>query len=87
MQDTLDKLKGTTTREMRGMVKTDEKANRARTIQEYSYCPHCGRKGLYQLHGKYCRCRYCGLYRILLRESDLRDEREFMVPAAKRGIQ
>ena len=68
------------------MAETDGKTNRARAIQEYSYCPHCGRKGLYQLHGKYCRCRYCGLYRILLRESDFREELEFVAPAAKRGI-
>ena len=69
------------------MEKTDGKTNRARTIQEFNYCPHCGRKGLYHLHGKYCRCRYCGLYRILLRESDFREKLEFLAPAAKRGIQ
>ena len=68
------------------MEKTDEKTNRARTIQEFNYCPHCGRKGLYQLHGKYCRCRYCGRHRILLRESDFRDELELMAPAARRSV-
>jgi len=62
-----------------------DKTTRTRVIQEYSYCPHCGRKGLYHLHGKYCRCRYCGLYRILLRESDFWDKLAFMTPAQKRG--
>jgi len=86
MQDTLDKLEARCTGEKRGMEKTGGKTSRARTIQEFSYCPHCGRKGLYLLHGKYCRCRYCGLYRILLRESDFRERLELTAPAAKRGI-
>ena len=68
------------------MEETDEKTSRARTIQEFSYCPHCGRKGLYHLHGKYCRCRYCGEYRILLRESDFREKLDFLAPAVKRSI-
>jgi len=53
---------------------TRVKAGRNKQIKEFGYCPSCGRKGLYQLHGKYCRCRYCGGYRILLRESDFLDK-------------
>jgi len=60
---------------------TGVKNRRAKLIKEFSYCPSCGRKGLYQLHGKYCRCRYCGVYRILLRESDFWERRP-LVPAA-----
>jgi DNA-directed RNA polymerase subunit RPC12/RpoP len=62
-----------------------ENTQRTKTTQEYNYCPNCGRKGLYQLHGKYCRCRYCGLYRILLRESDFREKMAFTAPAQKRS--
>jgi hypothetical protein len=67
------------------MSKTVDKTRRTTTMREYSYCPHCGRKGLYHLHGKYCRCRYCGLYRVLLRESDFRDEVAEIAPTAKRS--
>jgi DNA-directed RNA polymerase subunit RPC12/RpoP len=64
---------------------TDDNTARAKVIQEFGYCQHCGRKGLYQLHGKYCRCRYCGLYRILLRESDFREKPVLAAPESKRG--
>jgi len=69
----------------KGMNKTSVKATRPKVIQEYSYCPHCGRKGVYHLHGKYCRCRYCGLYRILLRESDFSEKPVFVALRQKRG--
>ncbi len=65
------------------MEKTETNTSQARTVREFNYCPHCGRKGLYHLHGKYCRCRYCGLYRILLRESDFREALALTAPAPK----
>jgi DNA-directed RNA polymerase subunit RPC12/RpoP len=58
---------------------------KTKATQEFSFCPHCGRKGLYQLHGKYCRCRYCGVYRILLRESDFWEKRTPVPAGQKRG--
>jgi DNA-directed RNA polymerase subunit RPC12/RpoP len=70
---------------MNGKSKIIEKTTRTKAMPEYNYCPHCGRKGLYHLHGKYCRCRYCGLYRILLRESDFREELATMAPVPKRS--
>ena len=30
----------------------------------YSFCPQCGRKGLYHIKEQYLRCRYCGTYMI-----------------------
>lgn len=67
------------------MNNTDDNTAPTKTTQEYSYCPHCGRKGLYHLHGKYCRCRYCGLYRILLRESDFWRELALMDASQERN--
>jgi DNA-directed RNA polymerase subunit RPC12/RpoP len=68
-----------------GADMTGDNTARTKIIQEYGYCSHCGRKGLYQLHGKYCRCRYCGLYRILLRESDFQEKLVLAAPESKRG--
>jgi len=62
---------------------TGVKTIRTKVVQEFSYCPHCGRKGLYQLHGKYCRCRYCGVYRILLRESDFWEKKTLVTLGQK----
>jgi hypothetical protein len=30
----------------------------------FSFCPQCGRKGLYHIKPQYLRCRYCGTYMI-----------------------
>ena len=30
----------------------------------FSFCPQCGRKGLYYINRQYYRCRYCGAYMI-----------------------
>jgi DNA-directed RNA polymerase subunit RPC12/RpoP len=51
---------------------------------KYSVCPQCGRKGVYPVKGKYSRCRYCGLYRMLVPEADYKGERIFLAIMAKR---
>jgi ribosomal protein S27E len=30
----------------------------------FSFCPQCGRKGVYYIKQQYYRCRYCGAYMI-----------------------
>jgi hypothetical protein len=30
----------------------------------FSFCPQCGRKGLYHIKPQYLRCRYCGTYMV-----------------------
>jgi hypothetical protein len=47
-----------------------KKPKEPKRIRRYSYCPHCGQKGLYNVARQYCRCRYCGLYRIQLPGQD-----------------
>jgi hypothetical protein len=46
------------------------KANKSDRTLKFSLCPNCGRKGLYPVHRQYCRCRYCGHYRIFRPEQD-----------------
>ena len=38
--------------------------------RKFIYCPHCQRRGLYKVRHQYERCRYCGLYRVLLPGQD-----------------
>ncbi|MBN1177513.1 MAG: hypothetical protein JXA51_07530 [Dehalococcoidales bacterium] len=45
------------------------KPGEAKRKIEYSRCPQCGLKGLYNVRQRYSRCRYCGLYRISSQES------------------
>jgi uncharacterized protein (DUF983 family) len=52
---------------MKNMLVKNGKPNR---IVKYSYCPQCGRKGLYSVVRQYSRCRYCGLYRMMLPGQD-----------------
>ncbi len=37
---------------------------------KFSFCPCCGRKGLYKVPRSYERCRCCGLHRIILPGQD-----------------
>ena len=49
---------------------TPVKTNTPERIRDYFHCPHCGRKGLYNIQGNYYRCRYCGLYRMFTSEKN-----------------
>ncbi|MFH1647470.1 MAG: hypothetical protein ABID71_07305 [Chloroflexota bacterium] len=51
----------------RKVVKTDKTG----PVLKFSFCPQCGRKGLYIVRQRYSRCRYCGLYRIALPGQDV----------------
>jgi len=48
------------------LVKT-MKPNR---MLKFSHCPQCGHKGLYHIPRQYSRCRYWGLYQIILPGQD-----------------
>lgn len=59
------------------------KGGRPKGESRFGYCPQCGRKGVYRVRGRYCRCRYCGLYRILTPETDFREKKIFLAIVAK----
>jgi hypothetical protein len=66
-----------------GDTKQSVKAGRPKGQTEFSYCPQCGLKGVYRLRGQYCRCRYCGLYRILSPEPDTGKRKVYLAIMAK----
>jgi ribosomal protein L37AE/L43A len=41
-----------------------EEAKKPGDKAKFSFCPQCGRKGLYHIRQQYYRCRYCGTYMI-----------------------
>ena len=49
---------------------TSDSAARQKNGRKFTYCPHCHRRGLYKVRYHYERCRYCGLYRVLLPGQD-----------------
>jgi hypothetical protein len=42
----------------------------AKDKDRFSFCPQCGRKGMYHIKLKYHRCRYCGTYVIAPEKKD-----------------
>jgi hypothetical protein len=60
------------------------KASRPKEGTRFEHCPQCGRKGVYRVRGRYCRCRYCGLYRILVPDTDFGGKKIFLAIVAKR---
>ena len=51
-------------------TETNGSATRQENGRKFIYCPHCHRRGLYKVKYHYERCRYCGLYRVLLPGQD-----------------
>jgi hypothetical protein len=59
------------------MTSNDASANKEK--ERFSFCPQCGRKGMYHIKLQYHRCRYCGTYVIApekKKESELKPEPE-----------
>jgi len=53
---------------------TNEESNKPDEQAKFTFCPQCGRKGMYHIKQKYYRCRYCGTY--LISPSDKKDIKE-----------
>lgn len=49
---------------------TNGQTNKNNKGRKLNYCPHCDKKGLYKISRSYERCRYCGIYRLLIPGQD-----------------
>ena len=43
---------------------TSNESSETKVKERFSFCPQCGRKGMYHIKLQYHRCRYCGTYVI-----------------------
>jgi ribosomal protein L37AE/L43A len=48
-----------------------DEAKKPDAKSRFSFCPQCGRKGLYHIKQHYYRCRYCGAYMMSPEKKDL----------------
>jgi hypothetical protein len=49
---------------MREAQMSNNESSTPKDKERFSFCPQCGRKGMYHIKLQYHRCRYCGTYVI-----------------------